>query len=459
MRLVYLLPRGAVMRKGFLFLVLFVLYPAIASADKLTITSTPSGATVEIDGVKVGKTPFVKDYPGGYFRRTKTAFGSRLEHPLVARVTLEGFAPKVVTLCDGPQEWRDIHGRGRGEYWTFKISSFEVPLVPIAKEFTGEFAVKTARNTSVEYARDLKLEEVVALVKPSVVYLEGSKKTGTGFLVTNTGLIATNAHVAREEESLHARLVGGVELTADVAYIDDNLDIALLKVEGVNFPHLVLADTATVRQGQEVLAVGNPGQAMLFSVTKGIVSAVDQFPNAGPGTWIQTDAQLNPGNSGGPLVNMQGEVIGIATSKPTAKEITGIGFALSSSDLIRVLRNFYPKENVVTENLAAQAETPKNETEKSGQAPLAKEKTEKPQDTTSTIGVGTVDISEPKGSMVRVDGHTRGYVPLSLQLSATRHLILVMPPNNGTWQIHFVTVIANSHVSVDIPPALREPSK
>ena len=232
-----------------------------------------------------------------------------------------------------------------------------------------------------------------------------------------------------------------------------------MKVEGVNFPHLVLADTATVRQGQEVLAVGNPGQAMLFSVTKGIVSAVDQFPNAGPGTWIQTDAQLNPGNSGGPLVNMQGEVIGIATSKPTAKEITGIGFALSSSDLIRVLRNFYPKENVVTENLAAQAETSKNETEKPGQAPLAKEKTEKPKDTTSTIGVGTVDISEPKGGMVRVDGHTRGYVPLSLQLSATRHLILVMPPNNGTWQIHFVTVIANSHVSVDIPPALREPSK
>src|SRR5580704_18442666 len=268
------------MRMGCVSLVLsfVVLFPSIVKADQLTITSTPPGATVEIDGVKVGKTPFVKDYPGGYFRRTKTAFGSRLEHPLVARVTLEGFAPKVVTLCDGPQQWRDIHGRTRGEYWTFKISSFEVPLVSIAKEFTGEVAVKTARNASVEYTRDLKLEEVVALVKPSVVYLEGSKKTGTGFLVTNTGLIATNAHVAREEESLHARLVGGVELTADVAYIDDNLDIALLKVEGVNFPHLVLADTATVRQGQEVLAVGNPGQAMLFSVTKGIVSAVDQFP-------------------------------------------------------------------------------------------------------------------------------------------------------------------------------------
>src|SRR5215475_1735087 len=351
---------------------LLILFPAIAKADKLTITSTPPGATVEIDGVKVGKTPFVKDYPGGYFHRTKTAVGSRLGHPLVARVTLEGFAPKVVALCNGPQEWRDLHGRNRGEYWTFKISSFEVALVPIAKEFTGEVALKTARNVSAEYVRDLKLEEVVALVKPSVVYLQGSKKTGTGFLVTNTGLIATNAHVAREEESLQARLSGGVELTADVAYIDDSLDIALLKVEGANFPHLVLADTATVRQGQEVLAVGNPGQAMLFSVTKGIVSGIDEFPNAGEGTWIQTDAQLNPGNSGGPLVNMQGQVIGITTLRPAAKDIVGIGFALSSSDLIDILRNFYPSTSVLAENVAAQASSSSGrEPEKLRETPLS----------------------------------------------------------------------------------------
>src|SRR5579872_3850326 len=327
--------------------------PAVSRADKLTITSNPPGATVEIDGVKVGTTPFVKDYPGGYFHRTRTALGSRLEHPLVARIKLDGFAPKVVQLCDGPAQWRDIHGRDRGEYWTFKVASFDVSLVPIAKEFTGEVAVKTARNTSIEYVREMKLEEVVELVKPSVVYLEGSEKTGTGFLVTRTGLIATNAHVARDEESLQARFVGGVELTADVAYIDDNLDIALLKVEGATFPHLVLADTDTVRQGQQVLAVGNPGQAMLFSVTKGIVSAVDELPKVGPGTWIQTDAQLNPGNSGGPLVNMQGEVVGIATSRPAGGNTTGIGFALSASDLMRVLRNLYPGENVLTEKLSA----------------------------------------------------------------------------------------------------------
>jgi S1-C subfamily serine protease len=307
----------------------------------------------------------------------------------------------------------------------------------------------------------MKLEEVVALVKPSVVYLEGSKKSGTGFLITATGLIATNAHVAREEESLLARLPGGIQLEAGVAYIDDDLDIALLKVTGANFPHLVLADTSNVRQGQEVLAIGNPGAAMLFSVTKGIVSAVQQFPNAGPGTWIQTDAQLNPGNSGGPLVNMEGEVVGIATSRPTAKDVTGIGFALGSSELIRILKNFYPKENVLEGSFAGRADSArKPEQSKQGETPLAMETDGKFRRDSAPMPteVGVVDILGPPGSMIRVDGLTRGYAPLSLKLTAKLHTILVILPS-GEWQPHLVTITADSHVSIDTSPALRQPPK
>jgi S1-C subfamily serine protease len=451
------MPRGYLSRVVFLSM----LFPVGASADKLSIASNPPGATVEIDGVKVGKTPFEKEYPGAYFRRSMWALKSRLEHPLVARVTLDGFAPKEVTLCDGPLQWRDHNGRGRGEYWTFKVSSFEVNLVPISKEFTGAVAVKSAHNTSVEFVRDMKLEEIVALVKPSVVYLEGSKKSGTGFLVTDTGLIATNAHVAREEESLLARLPGGIQLEAGVAYIDDDVDIALLKVTGANFPHLVLADTSTVRQGQEVLAIGNPGAAMLFSVTKGIVSAVQQFPEAGPGTWIQTDAQLNPGNSGGPLVNMEGEVIGITTSRPTAKDVTGIGFALSSSELIRILRNFYPKENVLAGNFTPPMDSARKPGQsKQGETVLAKENDGKAKSDSAPTPteVGVVDILGPPGSMIRVDGLTRGYAPLSLKLTAKLHTILVILPS-GEWQPHLVTVTANSRVSIDTPPTLRRPPK
>ena len=97
---------------------------------------------------------------------------------------------------------------------------------------------------------------------------------------------------------------------------------------------------------------------MLFSVTKGIVSAVGKFANAGPGTWIQTDTPINPGNSGGPLLNGRGEVIGINTQKVIKKNVTGIGFALSATDLIVVLQKFYPSAGPLTENLSVPARTP-----------------------------------------------------------------------------------------------------
>jgi serine protease Do len=189
---------------------------------------------------------------------------------------------------------------------------------------------------------DVSLEEMVRRTKPAVLYLKGLNKSGTGFFITETGVIATNAHVARDEESLLATLPGGLQLEAKVVYIDAELDIALLKVAGNNFPHLTLADAALVQQGESVFAVGNPGDAMLFSVTKGIVSAVGKFESAGPGIWIQTDTPINPGNSGGPLVNARGEVIGINTQKLVKKNVTNIGFALSATDLLNVLHSFYP---------------------------------------------------------------------------------------------------------------------
>src|SRR5439155_22859915 len=108
------------------------------------------------------------------------------------------------------------------------------------------------------------------------------------------------------------------------------------------FPCLTLTDASAVHQGENVLAIGNPGDAMLFSVTKGIVSAVGKFPSAGPGTWIQTDTPINPGNSGGPLINSRGEVIGVNTQKLVKKGVTGISFALSATDLLEVLHRFYP---------------------------------------------------------------------------------------------------------------------
>lgn len=109
--------------------------------------------------------------------------------------------------------------------------------------------------------------------------------------------------------------------------MDADLDIALVKIPGLGFKTLTLAAAETLNQGESVFAIGNPGDAMQFSMTKGIVSAVGKFPNAGPGTWVQTDAPINPENSGGPLVNLRGKVIGMNTLKLIRKNVTGIGFA------------------------------------------------------------------------------------------------------------------------------------
>jgi serine protease Do len=395
---------------------LFVsLAPTLIIADTLKITSTPSGATVEIDGVAEGTTPFEKDLPSGYFHRPKTVFGARLEHAMEARVSLEGYVPQKVKLTGEPLNWISLNGRNHGEYWLLKSDRFEVELKRIKQVFDGEVTARTGTGTT-DLEPELSLEELARRTKPAVVSLSGPEKSGTGFFITDTGLIATNAHLIGTEKSLETVLPNGEQLEAEVVYLDGKVDIALAKVEGKDFPHLTLADAATVRQGESVLAIGNPGGAMKFSITKGIVSAVGSHPEAGPGTWIQTDASINPGNSGGPLLNLRGEVVGINTLKLVKKDVTGIGFALSASDLIEILRKFYTSSVPATENLAlpVRASEPKLRA-------------------STDDGVGIVKISGPEGPEITVDGKLVGGVPATLKLSVGWHRIVVNDHKHADW--------------------------
>lgn len=410
---------------------LFVcVWPARSAADTLRITSTPSGAKVEIDGTTEGTTPFEKDFPAGYFRRPKTAFSARLEHPMVARVTLDGYVSKEIKMTEGPLNWISLNGRNHGEYWLLKSDHFEVALKPVKLVFTGDVSARLP-NGEADLQPELPLEELVRRTKPAVVFLKGLDKSGTGFFVTDTGVIATNAHVARGEESLQTALPQGDELEAKVVYVDDELDIALAKVDGKDFPHLTLADSATVKQGESVIAIGNPGDAMKFSVTKGIVSGVGAFPDAGPGTWIQTDTPINPGNSGGPLLNAHGEVVGINTLKLIKQGVNGIGFALSASDLIEVLQKFYPSSIPVAKRLSA----PASQTESAGGP------------NTTADAFGTAKINEPDGAEITVDGRFVGEVPATLRLKAGLHRIVVNDRKHAGW-IKQITIIQDSEVTL-----------
>jgi PEGA domain len=137
--------------------------PAFARADRVQITSEPPGAKVELNGVAEGVTPFEKDFPGGYFHKTKTSVGSRLGHPLVARISLAGYATKEVTLTEGPMSWVSLKGHNHGDYWLFKTGSFHVELVPLSEAFTGAISAQSA-STRIELQQEVSLEELIGVL-------------------------------------------------------------------------------------------------------------------------------------------------------------------------------------------------------------------------------------------------------------------------------------------------------
>ena len=162
---------------------------------------------------------------------------------------------------------------------------------------------------------------------------------GSGFVIDAEGLIVTNNHVIADADEIVANFANGSKLRAEVVGVDEKTDLALLRVEPkgalqtARFGH-----SQSLRVGDWVLAIGNPF-GFGGSVTAGIVSALDSDINSGPyDHYIQTDASINRGNSGGPLFNIAGEVVGINTAimSPTGGSI-GIGFAVPSEIAVPVI--------------------------------------------------------------------------------------------------------------------------
>lgn len=181
-----------------------------------------------------------------------------------------------------------------------------------------------------------EIAAVVQRVRPAVLHLRtlgrGRSGTGSGFLVGDDGLALTNHHVVHGALGVEAMFHDGRSVVVDVLGSDAATDVALLRVPGAAVPGLVLADSNAPRVGDFALAVGCP-HGLSHSVTAGILSGLGRaLPSPGGQSiedMIQTDAPLNPGNSGGPLLDAQGRVVGIATAiLPMAQ---GLCFAVPSA--------------------------------------------------------------------------------------------------------------------------------
>lgn len=201
-------------------------------------------------------------------------------------------------------------------------------------------------------------EQVAAAVSPTVVEITTESVTtdtsfwgggnyivsgaGSGVIISEDGLIITNNHVVSGASTIKVKLTDGTEYTASLIGTDSDSDVAVIKVDATNLPFALIGDSDELKVGQEVVAVGNPLGEFGGSVTNGIVSGLSRDVNIS-GTemnLIQTNAAVNPGNSGGGLFNLYGELIGIVNAKSSSTSsgtsVEGIGFAIPIDTAINV---------------------------------------------------------------------------------------------------------------------------
>ena len=187
-----------------------------------------------------------------------------------------------------------------------------------------------AKQTQPSPPEPLSTVEVVAKVSPSVVQIVTGEGTGSGIILDIAGHVLTNNHVVEKAASANVVLSDGRTLPAQIVNRDWTMDLAVLKVTASDLRAATLGSSSQVQLGEDVLTLGFPlDLGSSVTVTKGIVSAFRQ-------PYVQTDAPVNPGNSGGPLVNMWGEVIGVVTAKPLTQgqePAEGIGFAIAIDEI------------------------------------------------------------------------------------------------------------------------------
>ena len=214
------------------------------------------------------------------------------------------------------------------------------------KNFDGIIIdTKSSGEKSAQSAYEKVSDSTVAILtfKDKISSEENAKGQGTGIIVSSDGYIVTNSHVIGDSKTAYKYQVinnDGKKYTANVVGYDTRTDLAVLKIKGKNLKPVHFVKKSHLQVGEDIIAVGNPGGLdFQNSLTKGIVSAKDRTLDDSTVSYIQTDAAVNPGNSGGPLCNLYGEVIGITTAKINSATYEGMGFAIPTDTVETIVNN------------------------------------------------------------------------------------------------------------------------
>ena len=249
----------------------------------------------------------------------------------------------------------------------------KLPFKEMVPEFLRpsglDFQFLTGDQRVIRTVEESAVIDVVAKASPAVVSIVASTVSldpaqgvtrsqqgiGTGFIVRSDGIILTASHVVINR-SINYKVVTSDEKTYEVKKIDvdPSLDFAILKIEAQNLPTLTLGDSGAVKVGQEVVAIGNALGKFTNSVTRGIVSGIGRGVTTSNAAGvsqetlenvIQTDAALNPGNSGGPLLDLGGGVVGINFATTVGAE--NIGFVIPINSVRSVLEEYYSQGRII----------------------------------------------------------------------------------------------------------------
>jgi S1-C subfamily serine protease len=241
-----------------------------------------------------------------------------------------------------------------GSMLACQVTSLFVPPAPASTSTTVPALPLSSTTTDLTNQQD-RLMTIYQQFSPGVVSIRTTSGQGSGWIYNNDGIIVTNNHVVGTEPRVEVDFASGLKTFGDVIGTDSYSDLAVIKVEvsPSELYALPLGDSGLLQVGQTVIAIGNPF-GLSGTMTTGIISALGRslptssqlqdggyFSNA---DIIQTDAALNPGNSGGPLLNLSGEVVGINSAIETTGYTTsgeplnsGIGFAISINTIKRVV--------------------------------------------------------------------------------------------------------------------------
>lgn len=296
--------------------------------------TVPSSAQVELNGSVVCSTPCSINVPAYYFGNEYTAFSKHEKEPINVRLLKEGCAPKAITITTGPLQWQNAVGMKLYEFYLVRSNEFSVHLdapeshddsykVLDSQPKAAEERTSSACGRSTTAIR----KELVNSAMGAVVAISTPSGLGSGFLVSSDGILVTDSNLIDSYRTVTVIFFDGKTVGASSVYVDKDKDLAVAKIPGSNYPYLKLSK-AMPPAGADVFQIGSPRAVSgphTSTITQAIVIAVRRIRSH---AWIETDAPFDHDNSGGPVLDRSGEVVGVNTPKRSAE---GPGFNISAA--------------------------------------------------------------------------------------------------------------------------------